>query len=580
MKVVLCWHMHQPEYRDLHSGEFRLPWSYLHGIKDYADMAAHLEAFPQARAVVNFAPVLLDQIEDYCAQIDAYFNSGASPRDALLRALVAPPAPAAPPQPVAAEELAPFLRANRQRVIERFPAYAHLASMARWLERHPADIIYVSPQLICDLAVWYHLGWMAETTRRDDPRIARLQARERDFGLQDRSELLQIILELLRSIVPRYKALAARGQVELAMSPYAHPMLPLLLNNECALAAEPAMALPRAGRYPGGIERARWHMRHGLETFERHFGSRPVGCWPSEGGVSMATLQLLAEFGFSWTASGESVLRNSFVSDAGAETEPAADEIGAANLMAQLERNKHRLYRFGDVAIDCFFRDDGLSDLIGFTYADWHADDAVANLVHHLEQIAAGDVAGNGAVAIILDGENAWEHYPENGFYFLQRLYAVLGEHATLELCTFADVVKEQRLERLQLPQITAGSWVYGSFSTWIGSPDKNRAWDLLIEAKRAYDEAVGSGRLSARQLELATMQLAVCEGSDWFWWFGDYNPAAAVSDFERLFRLHLTHLYRMIGREAPSALTEIISVGGGDPARGGAMLPGQPPAA
>src|SRR5690606_34995707 len=88
MKVVLCWHMHQPEYRDLDTGEFAFPWTYLHAIKDYVEMIAHLEANPGACAVVNFAPVLLDQIDVYCHRIDAYFNKAAPLADPILSALV------------------------------------------------------------------------------------------------------------------------------------------------------------------------------------------------------------------------------------------------------------------------------------------------------------------------------------------------------------------------------------------------------------------------------------------------------------------------------------------------------------
>ena len=65
LPVVLLWHMHQPQYRDALSGEYVLPWTYLHAIKDYTDMAAHLEENPAARAVVNFTPVLLDQLDEY-----------------------------------------------------------------------------------------------------------------------------------------------------------------------------------------------------------------------------------------------------------------------------------------------------------------------------------------------------------------------------------------------------------------------------------------------------------------------------------------------------------------------------------
>lgn len=555
MNVVLCWHMHQPEYRDLHSGIYQFPWTYLHAIKDYVDMAAHLEAHPRARAVVNFAPVLLDQIADYTAQIEAYFNNGAALRDPVLAALAA----ASPP--VDAALLAQCLRVNRRRVIERFPAYTRLATIVHALEHDPAAVIYAAPQLVSDLAVWYHLGWLAETQRRGDARVLRLQEKQQNYSADNRLELLQIVLELLRSIVPRYRALAQAGQVELALSPYAHPILPLLLEFGSARAAMPAVALPAAPAYPGGEERAHWHIQRGLETFERHFGLRPAGCWPSEGCLSPATLALLAGAGFRWTASGESVLRNS---------------LGAAT--AEAAANRHRVFRSDGIAIDCFFRDDGLSDLIGFNYADWHSDDAVANLIHHLEEIAARcEHPDDAVVSIIMDGENAWEYYPENGYHFLHRLYQQLSAHPQLRLATFSEVL-EQQPQRAPLPALVAGSWVYGTFSTWIGEPDKNRGWDMLVEAKLAYDEVLAGGALTAAQREAAALQLAVCEGSDWFWWFGDYNPAAAVSDFERLFRLHLANLYRCLGRAVPAALAAVISRGGGAPERGGVMLHGQAP--
>ena len=56
--LVFLWHMHQPDYRDYSNGDFVLPWTYLHAIKDYTDMAYHLERHPKVRAVVNFVPYL------------------------------------------------------------------------------------------------------------------------------------------------------------------------------------------------------------------------------------------------------------------------------------------------------------------------------------------------------------------------------------------------------------------------------------------------------------------------------------------------------------------------------------------
>jgi alpha-amylase/alpha-mannosidase (GH57 family) len=177
-------------------------------------------------------------------------------------------------------------------------------------------------------------------------------------------------------------------------------------------------------------------------------------------------------------------------------------------------------------------------------------------------------------VSIIMDGENAWEHYPENAYYFLSALYRRLAEHPRLELTTFSDCLKDSAIKPLPLHALAAGSWVYGTLSTWIGDPDKNRGWDMLGDAKRAFDAA--AGRLTGVKLARAGMQLAVCEGSDWFWWFGGDNPSATVADFEHLYRQHLTCLYQLLGVEPPDYLSQVFTHGRGAPAHGGVMRPGK----
>jgi alpha-amylase/alpha-mannosidase (GH57 family) len=551
MSVVLCWHMHQPEYRDLRSGSIHLPWTYLHAIKDYVDMAAHLEAVPGARAVVNFAPILLEQIEDYVTQVGDYLEGHGAIRDPVLAELAEPALPGN--DPARLRLMRDCLRANRERMIERFEPYRRLATMAEWYEQHPDGMIYASNQYLADLLVWYHLSWLAESSRRSNERIQWLQEKACNYSMHDRRELLQIILEELRSIIPRYRALADSGQVELCMSPYAHPIVPLLLDMASAREAMPAVHLPVNTTYPGGEERARWHLERGLETFRRVFGREPAGLWPSEGGVSQASLALFEQAGFRWIASGGSVLDNSYE---GHSTSCS-----------------HRVYRFGDAEIDCVFRDDGLSDLIGFTYSDWHAEDAVANLVGHMEHIAElCPDRDDCLISIILDGENAWEYYPENGFYFLQELYKALDAHPGLELTTFGDFTGSGKHTPAREERLVAGSWVYGTFSTWIGDPEKNRGWELLVEAKHSFDEQVAAGRLTADEIDAAEAQLAICEGSDWFWWFGDYNPSDTVSQFDQLYRMHLANLYQLINVEAPPHLGDIISRGGGHPSKGGVM--------
>ena len=131
LNVVLCWHMHQPQYRDLISGHYYLPWSYLHAIKDYVDMAAHLESVPEARAVVNFAPLLLEQIDDYARHVHGYLNNGLSIGDPLLAALAQPVLPGEAEARLALVK--GCLRANETRVIRRFPDYQRLVDMAGWI---------------------------------------------------------------------------------------------------------------------------------------------------------------------------------------------------------------------------------------------------------------------------------------------------------------------------------------------------------------------------------------------------------------------------------------------------------------
>ncbi len=559
LNVVICWHMHQPQYCDLISGTYELPWTYLHATKDYIDMAAHLEAVPEARAVVNFAPILLEQLSDYAGQVRGFLSENKPLRDPLLAALANPVLPGGKEQRMAL--VSACLRVNELRSIKRFSSYQSLAEMAGWFREHPTGMLYVGDQFVTDLLVWYHLAWMGETVRRNNEQVKQLMDKGHGFTLQNRRQLLKLIGELLSSVIDRYRVLAERGQIELSMSPYAHPILPLLLDLKSARDAMPDIQMPHLDHYPGGEERACWHIREGIDTFQQFFGQRPAGCWPSEGAVSAATLELLEQHGFNWAASGESVCQHS---------------LSVPENLALAGTSHHQAFRVKDGRLACFFRDDGLSDLIGFTYSDWHADDAVANLIEHLENIAASTrEQENPVVSIILDGENAWEHFPENGYHFLNTLYKRLSSHPDLNMTTYSEYL-ESSPDITSLNRLVGGSWVYGTFSTWIGDADKNRGWEMLGDAKRAFDKVEANDSLGSEQLLAARHQLSICEGSDWFWWFGDYNPSDTVSDFERLFRMHLSNLYNLLGQEPPEYLSRTFTHGGGEPGGGGVMRRGQ----
>jgi len=568
LKLVLCWHMHQPEYRDPRDGVYQQPWTYLHAIKDYVDMAAHLERFPDARAVVNFVPILLEQLDDYASQIREWQQNGDVRllRDPLLQVLADPPAVNDSAERASVVEA--LMRANEERIIHRFEPLNELVKIGRSLLAVTQNGRYISDGFLADLAVWYHLGWLGETVRQGDVRIKSLLRHEAGFSENQRHQLLGIIGELIGGIFDRYRKLAEAGRIELSMTPYAHPIMPLLLDLRAGTQSEPHAPQPTHSVYDNGAERVKWHLDHGRKVFEHYFGTRPTGCWPSEGAISEQTIHALAKAGFAWIASGDQLLSNSLAKSRGEAPGSHAHADG-------IDHCRHRVWQFDHLAPALFFRDDGLSDRIGFDYQNWHADDAIHDFIAHLEQVRKDCDGKDAVVSVILDGENAWEYYPDNGFWMLDNLYKHLSRHPHFELTTFGEVIK-QTPKRKQLDHIVAGSWVYGTLSTWIGSPGKNEAWDLLVDARNAYERCKEAGGWDAETLERNRKQLAICEGSDWFWWFGDYNPSDAVRDFDHLYRLHLTRLYELLGEPVPEALSHSLASGSGSPEGGGVMRRGK----
>ena len=553
--INIYWHMHQPDYRDLITGEYILPWTYLHAIKDYSDMAHHLEANVKARVTFNFVPILLDQLEDYVAQ----FDSG-NIKDPLLRML-------------GADDLGNLntesceliiescFKSHHEKMLSPYKAYQRLYQMCQVASQDSDDLNlqYFSAQYKADLLVWYHLAWMGESIKRGNRLVQSLISKGSHFNVKDRQALFKLVGEIIRNLIPRYKNLQQKGQIEISSTPHHHPILPLLLDFNSTLDAMPGATLPNSPQYPGGESRAIHHVQQAQASHARRFGDKPVGMWPAEGSVSKEALLLLAKQGVQWAASGESVLTNSLL-----KSNPKKTLISHHDYL-------YKPYKIsdGENQIVCFFRDDRLSDKIGFEYSKMHSTDAVNDFIHDLEQVRTSFQANeNPVVSVILDGENAWEYYPYNGYYFLSELYQALSNHPDIEMVTQSEVLQaintpnksQYKVFCGNLPQIAAGSWVYGTFSTWIGSKDKNRGWDLLCEAKLAYDQVLQTGNLTAAERVSCENQLSVCEGSDWFWWMGDYNSAASISSFDQLYRRNLSNLYVLLKLPVPGNLSQAIS--------------------
>ena len=567
----LYWHMHQPDYRDLSTGEYVLPWTYLHAIKDYSDMAFHLEANPKARVTFNFVPILLEQLADYTEQ----FKQNKI-RDPLLAFLIHDDL-ASINQAQCKLIVQSCFKSHHEKMLSPFPHYQRLLHLYQLIE--PMNKLegledeyfhYLTPQYKADLLVWYHLAWCGESLRLNSPVVQSLMTKGVMFTFEERKALFDVIADTISGLIPRYKALADRQQIELSTTPYYHPILPLLLDFKVTRDAMPHAPLPENSQYPGGQMRAVSHVAQAKTAHAHYFGQSPRGMWPSEGGVSHAALTLLAERGVEWAATGQSVLGNSLIKS----------HLNATDKQTYL----YQPYRVtnGEHDIYCFFRDDELSDKIGFEYAKMHSSDAVRDFVNILENVILNNTTNlPKIVSVILDGENAWEYYPYNGYYFLKELYEALANHPRIVMSTFSDMVdlykqNNSALEAPLLPEIAAGSWVYGTFSTWIGSRDKNLAWDLLCEAKKIYDRVMADQQLGKNEIVACERQLAICEGSDWFWWFGDYNATDSVESFDQLYRLNLMNLYQLLNQPIPPALNRSISKGGGNSENAGTMRRGQ----
>lgn len=559
--------MHQPYYREGLRGKYQLPWVYLHGIKDYTDMAAHLENHPDMRAVVNFSPILLEQLDDYVNELHDFLNQRGQLTIAMSDPLLA--------LLTGVSEIPSEIKARRQlvedckrcyapRLIEPYPAFKRLVeclddAAGKVDKDHHFPLGYLEEQYFIDLLMWYHLAWLGHSIKQTE--IAqRLIKKEHNYTLEDRYDLLELIYNSLASIIPRYRKLAEQGRIELSLTPYAHPIIPLLNNFDNMRCSLPDAPAPECENYPDGWSRSRWHMQKALDAFEKYFHCKPKGVWLSEGGLSADAIHLLDEYGIRWTASGEAVWRNT------------CNLIHCNQEEMDNKRALFRPYQYQDCDTKMYFRDDGLSDFIGFEYSHWNADDAARNFVGNLENIAnfLNDDADQHVVSIILDGENAWEYYLDNGYPFLDALYGKLSDSKQINMTTFAK--QSDKLEATKINQLCAGSWVYGSFSTWIGQHDKNRAWEYLVAAKKVYDQQIASNTLSNDMIEQAELQLAICEGSDWFWWFGDYNSAESVNDFDVLFRTQLKLLYELLGVVSPDELDQPISRGGGNAENSGTM--------
>jgi alpha-amylase/alpha-mannosidase (GH57 family) len=540
-QVAILWHMHQPFYEDLATHEHLLPWVRLHAIKDYWGMAALLREFPEVRVTFNLVPSLVLQIQAFAEDRahDRHLAIGLSDAASL------------------SETEQEFLIVNGfhapvDRMIRPYPRYFELygrrTHRASWTTRD-----------VRDLQVWHKLAWMDPDWLARDPRLRALIVQGRNYTEHDKRVLRAVELELLQATVPMYREIAATGRIELSTSPLYHAILPLLCDSDVHRRSHPQTAMPeRLFARPGD---ALEQLRRARALHEQVFGAAPRGVWPSEGALSDDVIGLLRQEGFGWTATDQDILAKSLEQPLSADALYHPYEVGPDGQ-----------------SLRCVFRDHELSDRIGFVYQSWEADAAARDFVERVRDAGRRFASASGrgtdgevaTVNIILDGENAWEHYPEGGRPFLRALYGQLQAALDIDTVTMSEAANgpARRLSR-----IFPGSWINSDFYIWAGHRDDHRAWAQLAAARAVFDRR--GVATSPERRAIAWEELLIAEGSDWFWWYGDDHSSDHDAEFDGLFRRHLRNVYQALGEDVPTELylTNISS------ARGSVSQPPQRPA-
>ena len=470
-------------------------------------MVQILEKFPKMKLTFNVVPSLFEQIEDYN-------NAGLKDKYLLLSRKPAEELTKADKEFV----LQKFFSINPDKVISFSPRYYQLYSMRRsGQEFKLADYL--------DLQVCFNLYWIDPSFRKNIPALKKIADKERFFTEADKQIVLDQQLEILKRIIPAYKNAQANGQAEISLTPYYHPILPLLCDTKIAKEANKKTILPQEEfKYPLD---AKYQIDSAVEFYKQRFDTAPLGMWPSEEGVSEHILPYIIEAGIKWIVTDEAILFKS---------------LKIKKRDTKLLYQPHLLKR-KEGQLNIVFRDRNLSDLIGFNYYQMKEEDAVNNFMGHLENIDKVFKHKDILVTVALDGENAWEFFRNDGHDFLNLFYKRISEADYVKTTTVSDYLKTNPAEN-QIKRLSAGSWIYGEFGKWIGNPYKVKAWEWLAQARKAMEK-------TKHPSELAWKQMYILEGSDWFWWAGE-DPDGS---FDRLFRLHLTNLYKLINKEPPAYL-------------------------
>jgi alpha-amylase/alpha-mannosidase (GH57 family) len=542
--VAFLWHHHQPMYReDVKSNEnkvnYALPWVRLHCTKDYYDMVAILDDYPDIKLNFNLVPCLLEQIEEYAngIAVDKELELSLKPVSELT-----------------VEDkiyiLQNFFMINWNTIINKYKRYKELLlKRGKYIQFEELSRIqsYFTDQDFLDLQVWFNLGWMDPYWQRVNVFIKNLFEKGEKFTETEKIELLKIQRDICSKIISKYKEKQDNGQIEISISPYYHPILPLIYNTNIAKFATPNIVLPTSKfNHPEDVHT---QIEKSIIYYEKLFGRKPKGMWPSEGSVSEDIIPIIADLGIEWIATDEQILFNTL------NMYRAGDSLHHLDILYQpykIEKSNRTL--------NIIFRDRVLSDSIGFVYYNWDSkiavDDFMARIYRINDVFSKSNPGKNCFIPIILDGENCWEYYINDGWDFLTELYSRLSSDKNIKTVTIYDYLTQNKPE-ICLKHLWAGSWINANFGIWIGHSEDNLAWTYLNKTRNFLMDYIEKNpdTKNSENIRKAFEEIYIAEGSDWCWWYGDEHSSANDSCFDKLFRTHLMNVYKLLNSKIPEEL-------------------------
>jgi alpha-amylase/alpha-mannosidase (GH57 family) len=539
--LAILWHQHQPlYYKDSETGIYAKPWVRVHATKDYYDMAAMVEEYPDIRVSFNLTPSLIKQLQDFVdGAKDQYWVLAEKPASDLTD-----------------EEkiyiLRHFFDANWDNQIGIFPRYQALLDKRGTDTSDDALANAAEPfseQDFRDLQIWFNLAWFDPDFLAQEP-LKSLVEQGEGFTEEDKQVIFEETRRIIADVLPTHARLQEKGQIEVTMTPYAHPILPLLYATDLAEEGMPDAELPERFSYP---QDAIAQVERGVERYREIFGQEPRGMWPAEGAVAQEIVKMVSDAGLTWMASGEQVLAKSLGIDG--LTRDSQETVQEADGLYRPYYVRHRHER--PVAI--VFRDLVISDKIGFTYSGMPGKEAAADFIERVHAIrrrlAEQDAEGPHLVSVILDGENAWQYYDNDGKEFLHEMYRLLSQDDSIQTVTPSGYLASYPEQR-EIEDLWGGCWFSPDFATWIGEDEENVGWEYLRRTRRTLDTYLKGdkeGEATKEQTAAALDAMYAAEGSDWFWWYGADQDSGDDPAFDQMYRDTLKDVYRALGEVPPA---------------------------